>query len=114
MGKVSMISSYKIYETLHNNDFNEKQAKALTECLEDLNKNTKEYSNDYAVLKSDLRELKNSSDVKFEGIQRQIEFLDQKIDILRSDVNKSIGNLTYWMMASFALVFACFGYLMFK
>lgn len=128
MGTVEMMSSYKIYENLHENDFSERQAKAITECLENLDRNIKNTPNDYATktdlsvshneLKSDIenvrKSLKSDLDNTSKTLEQSFKFLDQKIDILRSEMNSAINRLTHWMIGSFTLVFAVLGYLIFK
>jgi len=108
-----MLSTLKIYESLHNSDFSEKQAKALTECLEVFEKTILNYPNDYST-KIQLNEvrLELKSDIRL--MDKKIEYLDQKIDIQRSELTKSLDRQTHFIMAGFALIFATLGYLIFK
>jgi hypothetical protein len=102
MGNIKMLSTHKIYTALKGGEFTDGQAEILTECFEKYEKNIKETPNDYAT-KSDIEKLED-----------KIKWIDQKLDIQRSELTKAIDRVSHYMLAGFSLIFASIGYLIFK
>lgn len=44
-------------------------------------------------------------------IEKQIRYLDNKIDILRSEINIGMNRLNYWVIGSFLILFIMMFYL---
>ncbi len=94
------------YDTYVHADNKETQARAIVQLLSD--------NIQSLATKQDLESLRSETRHMGDSLQTQIKFLDQKIDLVSSNLSKAISSLSNVMYGGFAVIFVALGYLIFK